>query len=430
MRSLTPKRIVEELNKYIVGQEAAKRAVAIALRNRWRRQQLSPDLREDVLPKNIIMIGPTGVGKTEIARRLAQLVQAPFLKVEASKYTEVGYHGRDVESMVRDLVDVAVNMKRSEMRKFVEKEARRRAHERLAEALAVDGRTKAQMLRALELGTLEREEVEVPVEQKAQSFMELFTPAGMEHVGIDFQQILDRIAPKRRITKRMTVAQARDVLMAEEADKLIDQDRVVHEALKAVQESGIIFIDEIDKIAGPRYEHGPDVSREGVQRDLLPIVEGCTVTTRYGIVRTDHILFIAAGAFHTSKVSDLIPELQGRFPLRVELQPLGKDELARIMTEPKNSLVKQYTALLETEGIRLTFSQEAIKLLAEIAEELNQSGENIGARRLYTIFEKLLEEPLFEAPETNVRDLHIDAAYVRDKLSGIMQNEDLRRFVL
>jgi len=268
------------------------------------------------------------------------------------------------------------------------------------------------------------------VEQKAQPFMELFTPAGMEHVGIDFQQILDRIAPKRRITKRMTVAQARDVLMAEEADKLIDQDRVVHEALKAVQESGIIFIDEIDKIAGPRYEHGPDVSREGVQRDLLPIVEGCTVTTRYGIVRTDHILFIAAGAFHTSKVSDLIPELQGRFPLRVELQPLGKDELARIMTEPKNSLVKQYTALLETEGIRLTFSQEAIKLLAEIAEELNQSGENIGARRLYTIFEKLLEEPLFEAPETNVRDLHIDAAYVRDKLSGIMQNEDLRRFVL
>ena len=430
MRSLPPKRIVEELDKYIIGQEKAKRAVAVAIRNRWRRQQLDPEIREDVLPKNIIMIGPTGVGKTEIARRLAQLTKAPFLKVEASKYTEVGYHGRDVESMVRDLVEVGVNKKRAELRAQVEDKARRRAHERLADILAREGRPRAQVLQALEIGTLDSEEVEIPVEQKSQSMVEMFTPAGMEQMGIDFQQVLDRIAPKRKVTKRLTVGEARRALTAEEADKLVDNDKVVDHALREVQNAGIIFIDEMDKITGPRYDHGPDVSREGVQRDLLPIVEGSTVATRYGLVKTDHILFIAAGAFHTSKISDLIPELQGRFPLRVELSPLGKEELARIMTEPRNSLTKQYTALLETEGIELTFAAEAIERLAAIATELNQSGENIGARRLYTIFEKLLQDILYDAPETNVRRIHVDAGFVDEKLSGVIADEDLRKFIL
>ncbi len=430
MRSLTPKRIVEELDKYIVGQDEAKRAVAIAIRNRWRRQQLDAEIRDDVLPKNIVMIGPTGVGKTEIARRLAQLVKAPFLKVEASKYTEVGYHGRDVESVVRDLVDAGVNMKRAELRAEVEEEARQRAERRLVELLNKQGRSPAETLAALQQGMLEREVVEVPIEQKTHSMMEMFSPGGMEQVGIDFQQVLDRIAPRRSVSKTMTVAQARQTLTAEEADKLIDDDKVVEEALAQVQNTGIIFVDEIDKIAGPRYEHGPDVSREGVQRDLLPIVEGSTVTTRYGLVKTDHILFIAAGAFHTTKVSDLIPELQGRFPLRVELADLNKNDLARIMTEPRNSLTKQYTALLETEGIRVTFTAEAIAILAEMAAELNQTSENIGARRLYTIFEKLLEDPLYEAPETSFREVHVDPDYVRDKLTGIMENEDLKRYVL
>jgi len=430
VRSLTPKRIVEELDKYIVGQEEAKRAVAVAIRNRWRRQQLDPEIRDDVLPKNIIMIGPTGVGKTEIARRLAQLTKAPFLKVEASKYTEVGYHGRDVESMVRDLVEVGVNKKRAELRAQVEEKARRRAHERLADILAREGRPRAQVLQALEIGTLDSEEVEIPVEQKSQSMVEMFTPAGMEQMGIDFQQVLDRIAPKRKVTKRLTVGEARRALTAEEADKLVDNDKVVDHALREVQNAGIIFIDEMDKIAGPRYDRGPDVSREGVQRDLLPIVEGSTVATRYGLVKTDHILFIAAGAFHTSKISDLIPELQGRFPLRVELSPLGKEELARIMTEPRNSLTKQYTALLETEGIELTFAAEAIERLAGIATELNQSGENIGARRLYTIFEKLLQDILYDAPETSVRRIHVNAAFVDEKLSGVIADEDLRKFIL
>jgi ATP-dependent HslUV protease ATP-binding subunit HslU len=430
VRSLTPKRIVEELDKYIIGQDEAKRAVAIAVRNRWRRQQLDPDIRDDVLPKNIIMIGPTGVGKTEIARRLAQLVKAPFIKVEASKYTEVGYHGRDVESVVRDLVAAGVNMKRAEMRAQVEEKAREQAEGRLADLLAREGRTRAEVLAALRQGALEGEPVDVPVEQKAHSMVEMFSPAGMEQVGIDFQQVMDRIAPKRTVSKTMTVRQAREALIAEEADKLIDNDRVVDEALKQVQNAGIVFIDEIDKIAGPRYEHGPDVSREGVQRDLLPIVEGSTVPTRYGLVKTDHILFIAAGAFHASKVSDLIPELQGRFPLRVELSDLKQDDLARIMTEPRNSLTKQYTALLETEGVEVTFTADAVEVLAEMAAELNRSSENIGARRLYALFEKLLEGALYDAPETSERTVHVDAAFVRETLSGIMQNEDLKRFVL
>jgi ATP-dependent HslUV protease ATP-binding subunit HslU len=430
VRSLTPKRIVEELDKYIVGQAEAKRTVAIAIRNRWRRQQLAPDIRDDVLPKNIIMIGPTGVGKTEIARRLAQLIKAPFLKVEASKYTEVGYVGRDVESMVRDLVDVGITMQRAEMRTGVEERARARAHDRIADIMAHEGRSRLSILQGLRDGSLDREEIEVPLEEKSASMMPMFAPGGMEQMGIDVQQILDRFAPKRKVTKTMTVAQARQTLIAEEADKLIDHERMVGEALKRVENAGVIFIDELDKVAGPHYDHGPDVSRQGVQRDLLPIVEGSTVTTRYGSVKTDHILFIAAGAFHMSKVSDLIPELQGRFPLRVELSPLKKEDLKRIMTEPRNALTQQYAALLATEGVKLDFDADAIDALAETAIELNESGENIGARRLYTIFEKLLEDPLYDAPETSSRELHVDREFVKQKLAGILKNDDLRRFVL
>ncbi len=429
MRSLTPKRIVEELDKYIVGQEAAKRMVAIAIRNRWRRQQLPPEIRDEVLPKNILMIGPTGVGKTEIARRLAQLVKAPFLKVEASKYTEVGYVGRDVETIVRDLVDVGVNMKKAELRCGVEDKAKERAERRLAELLVKKGWQEALALDAVRSGKIEREEIDVAIEKPNAPFMGML-PGGMEQMGIDFQQVLGRFMPKNKVSKSMTIAEARRLLVAEEADRLIDDEKAVEEALTLVQQSGIVFIDEIDKICGPQSQNGPDISREGVQRDLLPIVEGCAVHTRHGVVRTEHVLFIAAGAFHVSKVTNLIPELQGRFPLRVELSDLTEEDLVRIVMEPRNSLTKQYAALLGTERVEVTFADDGIRAIAALAAELNRTGQNIGARRLYTIFEKLLEDSLYNAPETDERTIHVTGQYVRDKLKGIVENEDLRQFVL
>ena len=444
MKELTPRKIVEELDKYIIGQKNAKRAVAIAIRNRWRRHQLSDELREEVLPKNIIMIGPTGVGKTEIARRMAALVKAPFLKVEASKYTEVGYHGRDVESMIRDITEIGVNMVKAEMIQGVQEKAAKMGEERLLDLLlppvpksteptnveAEEQRlsTREKFRIKLNDGELNNRIVELTIQEKPyvlQGFV-----AGVEEIGMDFHNMLEKVIPPRAHVRKVSVAEAKRILTQEEAEKLIDKEKVMQEAIRRTELFGIIFVDEIDKIAGRESTHGPDVSREGVQRDLLPIVDGTTVNTRYGMVKTDRILFIAAGAFHVSKPSDLIPELQGRFPIRVELEALGKEEFLRILTEPKNALIKQYKALLETEGIKVRFENDSIEAIAEIAVQVNKRTQDIGARRLHTVMEKLVEDASFDAPDMNGANVIIDAKYVEDKLQAIAKDEDLSRYIL
>ena len=450
MASLTPKQIVEELDKFIVGQTKAKRAVGIALRNRWRRQQLPDSLRDEVGPKNILMIGPTGVGKTEIARRLAKLSKSPFIKVEASKYTEVGYVGRDVESMIRDLVELSKNMVKEEMEARVRVQAREQAIQKLLDLLLppppgmqpdsnldTNGKlhyqqTREKFVRMLKEGKLDEREVEIQVREKTPSIIDLSSGAGMEEMGNNIKDMLGSLMPKKTKSKKLKVPDAFKVLCLEEAEKLLDQDQIMEETLKRVEQNGIIFIDEVDKIIGRQAggTSGPDVSREGVQRDLLPIVEGSSVNTKYGIVKTDHILFIAAGAFHAAKPSDLIPEFQGRFPIRVELDSLTKDDFVRILTEPDNALVKQYTALLKTEQVNLTFLDDAINEIAEMSALVNQRMENIGARRLQTIMEKFLEDISFDAPDLEDTDITIDAKYIRDKLKDIIQDEDLSRYIL
>jgi ATP-dependent HslUV protease ATP-binding subunit HslU len=448
--SLTPAQIVAELDRYIVGQQRAKRAVAIALRNRWRRQNLPPELRDEVAPKNIIMIGPTGVGKTEIARRLAKLSQAPFLKVEASKYTEVGYVGRDVESMIRDLTELGVNMVKAEMATGVRERAEALAEDRLLDLLlprrqgeafssgtleevspdASRDQTREKLRAQLRAGKLDDRMIELDTQAQAGPMLEVFTGQGMEEVGINLKDMLSNLLPGRTRRRRVKVSEARRLLGQEEAQKLVDVEEAVGQAIQRVENSGIIFLDELDKIAGREGAHGPDVSREGVQRDLLPIVEGSTVTTKYGMVRTDHILFIAAGAFHVAKPSDLIPELQGRFPIRVELEPLTRLDFVRILSEPQNALVRQYIELLRTEGIALSFQADAVDAIAEVASEVNQRTENIGARRLYTVMEKLLEEISFSAPDMTAKELVIDASYVHARLAEVLKNEDLSRYIL
>ena len=450
MSQLTPVQIVAELDRYIVGQQRAKRAVAIALRNRWRRQNLPPELRDEVAPKNIIMIGPTGVGKTEIARRLAKLSQAPFLKVEASKYTEVGYVGRDVESMIRDLTELAVNMVKAEMAAGVRDRAEALAEDRLLDLLlprrqgepfvsgtleevspeASRDATREKLRAQLRDGKLDERVIELDTQSQAGPFLEVFTGQGMEEVGINLKDMLSNLLPGRTRRRRVKVREARRLLAQEEAQKLVDVDEAVSQAIQRVENSGIIFLDELDKVAGREGTHGPDVSREGVQRDLLPIVEGTTVTSKYGMVRTDHILFIAAGAFHVAKPSDLIPELQGRFPIRVELEPLTRHDFVRILSEPQNALVRQYVELLRTEGVALHFSADAVDAIAEIASEVNQRTENIGARRLYTVMEKLLEEISFTAPDLAGKELVIDAEYVQTRLADVLRDEDLSRYIL
>ncbi len=451
---LTPREIVGELDKYVVGQKDAKRAVAIALRNRMRRQKLSPDLAEEILPKNIIMIGPTGVGKTEIARRLAKLAGSPFLKIEASKFTEVGYVGRDVESMIRDLVEIAIDMVREEKLDDVSDKAELNAEERLLDLLlppaspvtghaaAAAGfspeigpgdsynRSREKLRQQLREGKLDERIVELDVREKSFPAFEIISNQGVEEMDINMKDMLPNIFGQRTKKRKMKVSEAFDYLIQEEEQRLIDMDQVTRTAVERVEQSGIIFLDEIDKIAGREGGHGPDVSREGVQRDILPIVEGTTVNTRYGMVRTDHILFIAAGAFHVSKPSDLIPELQGRFPIRVELQSLTIEDFIRILTEPKSSLVKQYTALLETEGLKLEFTREALEEVARFAFRVNEGTENIGARRLHTIMERVLDEISFGAPDLKEKDVKVDADYVRKMVADIVKDQDLSRYIL
>jgi len=470
MSDLKPAEIVCELDKYIIGQDKAKRSVAIALRNRWRRRNVDEDLREEIAPKNIILIGPTGVGKTEIARRLARLTESPFIKVEASKFTEVGYVGRDVESMVRDLLALSINMIKSREQEAVKKKAREIAEERMLDILLPESKdrhtakvhelnesptdiktgikmdikpvdeegttatpsTREKLRGMLRKGRLDSRYVDLEVaDRSAMPMVEIFSSAGMEEMGINFKDMLSGIMPKGSSKKRkVKVPEAMEFLAQEEAQRLVDMDKVIKEAIEKAEQSGIIFLDEIDKITGKEGGHGPDISREGVQRDLLPIVEGSTVTTKYGPVKTDHILFIASGAFHTSKPSDLVPELQGRFPIRVALNSLGKDEFVRILTEPKNALLLQYIALLRTEGVNVEFDEEAVKNIAKVAEDVNNQTENIGARRLHTLMEHLLEDILFDAPDIEEKNIVIDKAYVDAKFKDIREDEDLSRYIL
>ena len=460
-----PREVVEELNKYIVGQAQAKRSVAIALRNRWRSRHLPEEMRDEIIPKNILMIGSTGVGKTEIARRLAKLVKAPFVKVEATKFTEVGYVGRDVESMVRDLAEAAVRMLKQEKLVEVQEKAKKLAEERILDIFVPEPKTKAVSnplnalfgnndknedaetaekpadepkysagrewcRKRLEKGKLENETIEIKVEPRTTPVVGMFAGSGMEDMNNNIQDIIGNLMPKKRKKRKVTVAQAREIFTQEEAQKLLDMEAISHEAIKIAERNGIIFLDEIDKVAVKGASSGPDVSREGVQRDILPIVEGCTVSTKYGQMKTDHILFIAAGAFHMAKPSDLIPELQGRFPIRVELTSLTEADFKRILTEPTNAILKQYKALLATEGITLEFTDDAITRIAQIACEVNEQTENIGARRLHTIMEKLLEDLSFNAPELEDKNVTVDANYVNDKLNGIIKNRDLSQFIL
>jgi ATP-dependent HslUV protease ATP-binding subunit HslU len=455
LEDMPPRQIVSELDKYVVGQRDAKRAVAIALRNRWRRQQLPPEIAQEIAPKNILMIGPTGVGKTEIARRLARLARAPFLKVEASKFTEVGYVGRDVESMVRDLLDIAIQMVREERRDAVRAQAETNAEDRLLDLLLPprqirypapagdeegagalspeeesSARTREKFRVKLRAGALDDKRVEVEVEDQGFPSFEMFTPQGVEEVGLNMKDMLPGLFGGKRRRQEMSVAEAREILAQQESEKLIDRQQVAREARRRVEEGGMIFLDELDKIAGREGGRGPDVSREGVQRDLLPIVEGTTVSTRYGMVKTDHILFVAAGAFHVAKPSDLIPELQGRFPIRVELDALTEGDFIRILTEPETALTKQYQALLSTEGVTLSFSEDAVAEIARLAVEVNSTTENIGARRLATLMERLLDEVSFAAPDMPGVDHPVDGEYVRRALAGLVEDTDLSRYVL